>query len=88
MKAAAVAIDESAETGKLGYDRLRAALDRLQSTTIQTNIRSNDLAPTCVHDIANYIVRGKVWEAFDSDVRPVLLIDEIDKADIEFPSVV
>jgi len=39
-----------------------------------------------VHDIRNYIVKGKLWEAFDSDVRPVLLIDEIDKADIEFPN--
>src|SRR5205085_8578461 len=39
-----------------------------------------------VHDIRNYIVRGKLWEAFDSDVQPVLLIDEIDKADIEFPN--
>jgi MoxR-like ATPase len=37
-------------------------------------------------DIANYIVRGKIWEAFESDVQPVLLIDEIDKADIEFPN--
>ena len=39
-----------------------------------------------VKDIANYIVRGKLWEAFTSDTRPVLLIDEIDKADIEFPN--
>src|SRR5512133_1188524 len=35
-------------------------------------------------DIRNYIVTGRLWEAFTSDVRPVLLIDEIDKADIEF----
>ena len=39
-----------------------------------------------VQDIANYIVRGKLWEAFESETRPVLLIDEIDKADIEFPN--
>ncbi len=39
-----------------------------------------------VHDIANYIVKGKLWEAFESQVQPVLLIDEIDKADIEFPN--
>ena len=38
------------------------------------------------HDIANYIVRGKLWEAFEADDAPVLLIDEIDKADIEFPN--
>src|SRR4029078_4156316 len=39
-----------------------------------------------VHDIRNYIVKGRLWEAFESDVQPVLLIDEIDKADIEFPN--
>jgi MoxR-like ATPase len=39
-----------------------------------------------VHDIANYIVRGKLWEAFEADHPVVLLIDEIDKADIEFPN--
>ncbi|MBV8466346.1 MAG: MoxR family ATPase, partial [Burkholderiales bacterium] len=39
-----------------------------------------------VHDIANYIVRGKLWEAFESEQQAVLLIDEIDKADIEFPN--
>ncbi|MDX2198207.1 MAG: MoxR family ATPase, partial [Phycisphaerae bacterium] len=37
-------------------------------------------------DIRNYIKKGKLWEAFTSDVRPVLLIDEVDKADIEFPN--
>lgn len=49
-------------------------------------LRDSQLGDDKVHDIANYIVRGKVWEAFDSDVTPVLLIDEIDKADIEFPN--
>src|SRR3974377_762755 len=39
-----------------------------------------------VHDIRNYIVKGRLWEAFESTVQPVLLIDEIDKADIEFPN--
>jgi MoxR-like ATPase len=39
-----------------------------------------------VHDIANYIVKGKLWEAFSAGKRPILLIDEIDKADIEFPN--
>ncbi len=39
-----------------------------------------------VRDISNYIKRGKLWEAFTCDVRPVLLIDEVDKADIEFPN--
>ncbi|HYE50780.1 MAG TPA: MoxR family ATPase, partial [Azospirillaceae bacterium] len=39
-----------------------------------------------VHDIRNYIRKGKLWEAFEAEVPPVLLIDEIDKADIEFPN--
>ena len=39
-----------------------------------------------VHDIGNYIVKGRLWEAFDSPEQAVLLIDEIDKADIEFPN--
>ena len=49
-------------------------------------LRDSQLGDARVHDIANYILRGKLWEAFESDVRPVLLIDEIDKADIEFPN--
>jgi MoxR-like ATPase len=49
-------------------------------------LRDSQLGDDKVHDIANYIVRGKIWEAFSSDVQPVLLIDEIDKADIEFPN--
>ena len=49
-------------------------------------LRDSQLGDDKVHDIANYIMRGKVWEAFDSEVQPVLLIDEIDKADIEFPN--
>jgi len=49
-------------------------------------LRDSQLGDEKVHDIANYIMRGKVWEAFDSEVQPVLLIDEIDKADIEFPN--
>ena len=49
-------------------------------------LRDSQLGDDRVNDIANYIVRGKIWEAFESDVRPVLLIDEIDKADIEFPN--
>ncbi len=49
-------------------------------------LRDSQLGDDKVHDIANYIRRGKLWEAFDSEVQPVLLIDEIDKADIEFPN--
>ncbi|MCG8371259.1 MAG: MoxR family ATPase [Proteobacteria bacterium] len=49
-------------------------------------LRDSQLGDDRVHDISNYIVRGKLWDAFESDVQPVLLIDEIDKADIEFPN--
>ena len=49
-------------------------------------LRDSQLGDDRVHDIANYIVKGKVWDAFDSEIQPVLLIDEIDKADIEFPN--
>ncbi|MDX1571165.1 MAG: MoxR family ATPase [Xanthomonadales bacterium] len=49
-------------------------------------LRDSQLGDEKVHDIRNYIVRGKLWEAFESDDQPVLLIDEIDKADIEFPN--
>ena len=49
-------------------------------------LRDSQLGDARVHEIANYIVPGKLWEAFASDTRPVLLIDEIDKADIEFPN--
>ncbi len=49
-------------------------------------LRDSQLGDKRVHDIANYIRRGKLWEAFTADERPVLLIDEIDKADIEFPN--
>ncbi|MGE0734955.1 MAG: AAA family ATPase [Alphaproteobacteria bacterium] len=49
-------------------------------------LRDSQLGDERVRDIRNYIVKGKVWEAFDADAAPVLLIDEIDKADIEFPN--
>lgn len=49
-------------------------------------LRDSQLGDKRVHDIANYIRRGKLWEAFTFEQRPVLLIDEIDKADIEFPN--
>ena len=49
-------------------------------------LRDSQLGDAKATDVANYIKRGKLWEAFTSDVRPVLLIDEIDKADIEFPN--
>ena len=49
-------------------------------------LRDGQLGEERVHDIANYIRKGKLWEAFTSERLPVLLIDEIDKADIEFPN--
>jgi len=49
-------------------------------------LRDSQLGDPRVHDIGNYILKGKMWEAFESETRPVLLIDEIDKADIEFPN--
>ncbi|AMJ60547.1 AAA family ATPase [Bosea sp. PAMC 26642] len=51
-----------------------------------SRLRDSQLGDSRVSDIANYIKRGKLWEAFVSAERPVLLIDEIDKADIEFPN--
>ena len=49
-------------------------------------LRDGQLGDARVHDISNYIRKGKLWEAFTSPALPVLLIDEIDKADIEFPN--
>jgi MoxR-like ATPase len=51
-----------------------------------SRLRDSQLGNEKVHDIKNYIVKGKLWEAFDADRPVVLLIDEIDKADIEFPN--
>ncbi len=51
-----------------------------------SRLRDGQLGDERVKDIRNYIKRGKLWDAFQSDVKPVLLIDEIDKADIEFPN--
>ena len=49
-------------------------------------LRDSQLGEDRVHNISNYINKGKLWEAFESKKRPILLIDEIDKADIEFPN--
>ncbi len=51
-----------------------------------SRLRDSQLGDERVHDIRNYISKGKLWEAFERDKRPILLIDEIDKADIEFPN--
>jgi MoxR-like ATPase len=51
-----------------------------------SRLRDGQLGDERVHDIANYIVRGKLWDAFEADEPVVVLIDEVDKADIEFPN--
>ncbi|MQQ07394.1 AAA family ATPase [Epibacterium sp. SM1979] len=51
-----------------------------------SRLRDSQLGDARVHDVQNYIKKGKLWEAFEADEKVVLLIDEIDKADIEFPN--
>src|SRR6056300_1888932 len=51
-----------------------------------SRLRDSQLGDERVHDVSNYIRQGKLWQAFAEDQRVVLLIDEIDKADIEFPN--
>ncbi|MEM9551130.1 MAG: MoxR family ATPase [Pseudomonadota bacterium] len=51
-----------------------------------SRLRDSQLGEERVHDVANYIKKGKLWQAFEADKKVVLLIDEIDKADIEFPN--
>jgi len=51
-----------------------------------SRLRDSQLGDARVHDIKNYIVKGKLWEGFTAPGHPILLIDEIDKADIEFPN--
>ncbi len=51
-----------------------------------SRLRDSQLGEEKVHDVRNYIIRGKLWEAFAAEEQVVLLIDEIDKADIEFPN--
>src|SRR5436309_4464617 len=62
------------------------ALQGLYEYDAVSRLRDSQLGDERVKDVRNYIKHGKLWEAFESDVRPVLLIDEIDKADIEFPN--
>jgi len=62
------------------------AIQGLYEYDAVARLRDGQLGDERVHDIANYIKRGKLWDAFTSPELPVLLIDEIDKADIEFPN--
>ena len=51
-----------------------------------SRLRDSQLGEDRVHDVSNYIKKGKLWQAFEAEGKIVLLIDEIDKADIEFPN--
>jgi MoxR-like ATPase len=62
------------------------AMQGLYEYDAVSRLRDGQLGDERVHDIANYIKPGKLWDAFTADEAPVLLIDEIDKADIEFPN--
>jgi MoxR-like ATPase len=62
------------------------AMQGLYEYDAVSRLRDSQLGDARVQDIRNYIKRGKLWDAFVADDRPVLLIDEIDKADIEFPN--
>jgi MoxR-like ATPase len=62
------------------------AMQGLYEYEAVTRLRDSQLGDERVKDVSNYIKHGKLWDAFESDERPVLLIDEIDKADIEFPN--
>jgi MoxR-like ATPase len=62
------------------------ALHGLYEYDAVSRLRDSQLGDARVHDIRNYIVRGMLWNAFMSDTPAVLLIDEVDKADIEFPN--
>src|SRR5215471_15964854 len=62
------------------------AIQGLYEYDAVTRLRDSQLGDERVKDVRNYIKPGKLWEAFESAQRPVLLIDEIDKADIEFPN--
>src|SRR5476651_93245 len=62
------------------------AMQGLYEYDAVSRLRDSQLGDERVHDIRNYIKRGKLWDALVAEERPVLLIDEIDKADIEFPN--
>src|SRR6201994_3347959 len=62
------------------------ALQGLYEYDAVSRLRDSQLGDARVQDIRNYILKGRLWEAFESREQPVLLIDEIDKADIEFPN--
>ena len=85
-----LAIEVAAALGKPLYEWHIKSTTKAQQGLYEydavARLRDSQLGDDRVHDISNYIVRGKVWEAFEADDQPVLLIDEVDKADIEFPN--
>ena len=85
-----LAIEVAAALGKPLYEwhikSTTKAQQGLYDYDAVARLRDSQLGDDKVHDISNYIMHGKVWEAFESEEQPVLLIDEIDKADIEFPN--
>lgn len=85
-----LAIEVAASLGKPLYEwhikSTTKAQQGLYDYDAVARLRDSQLGDDKVHDISNYIMHGKVWEAFESEEQPVLLIDEIDKADIEFPN--
>lgn len=85
-----LAIEVAAALGKPLYEwhikSTTKAQQGLYDYDAVARLRDSQLGDARVHDIGNYIVRGKVWDAFEAEAQPVLLIDEIDKADIEFPN--
>lgn len=85
-----LAVEVAASLGKPLYEwhikSTTKAQQGLYDYDAVARLRDSQLGDDKVHDISNYIMHGKVWEAFESEEQPVLLIDEIDKADIEFPN--
>ena len=87
-----VLADRDRQSARRAADRVAHQIDHQGACRASTNttrsarLRDGQLGDERVQDIRNYIKRGKLWDAFVSDERPVLLIDEIDKADIEFPN--
>ena len=81
------------EAGSLGYPLIQwhiksttKAQQGLYEYDAVSRLRDSQLGDPRVQDVANYILKGKMWEAFEAESPVVLLIDEIDKADIEFPN--
>lgn len=86
MLAQALASSQNAELLQWHIKSTTKAQQGLYEYDAVSRLRDSQLGDERVQSIGNYIVKGKLWEAFSANERPVLLIDEIDKADIEFPN--